>query len=102
MLAELRKDLPALHVVGLNAYESYDDRSDEGGLFMFLITSAPWLTVVHADKKMLTGLGGVPKIPSLYVFDGEGALVAAFARHTRALPPTAEEVRNVVRPLIRE
>jgi hypothetical protein len=57
--------------------------------------NAPWLTVVRTDAAMLRDLGGVAKIPSLFVYDGAGRLVERYKRDQRA-PPTLAELRAAI------
>ena len=92
VLSELRAERPGLKIVGLNAYEDWGDASDDEKLRVYLAEHAPWLPVVKADASLLESLGGVPKIPSLFVFDGRGQLVEAFRRHERR-PPSLGELR---------
>lgn len=99
MLAELHKEEPSIGVVGLNAYEEYGKKSDDARLRKFLEEDASWLRVMRADRDLLKALGGVPKIPSTFVFDAEGNLIAEFQRKDRE-PPTFEELVNVVQPAL--
>lgn len=92
MLGELRARYPDVQIIGLNAYETWGERSDAERMHAYLAEHAPWLTVAEADDALLADLGGVPKIPSLFVFDGRGALVQAFRRHEIAHPPTEDEL----------
>jgi thiol-disulfide isomerase/thioredoxin len=81
---------PTLRVVGLNAYEEWGALSDEARLRAFVGEHAAWLRVVPAGDDLLPALGGVPKIPSLFVYDRAGRLAAAFRRDRRAPPDAAE------------
>jgi len=99
VLTQLRAAHPRVHVIGLNAYEEWDQASDETQLRAYLAQNAPWLPVVRSDDAMLSGLGGVPKIPSLFVFDGRGALVQTWKRNERAVP-TREELEATLAPLL--
>ena len=99
LLDELHRAEPRVHVIGLNAYEDWDDTSDEDQLRVYLAANAPWLPVVRTDPAMLAALGGVPKIPSLFVFDGTGRLVTRFARHQRP-SPDLPELRRTLAPLL--
>jgi thiol-disulfide isomerase/thioredoxin len=101
ILAELRAAHPGLQVIGLNAYEDWADTSNETKLRAFLAESAPWLPVVHADAALLELLGGVPKIPSVFVFDGAGRLTHRFARHER-LPPSYAELEAALGTVSRD
>ena len=101
MLGEIAAAEPALRVIGLNAYESWGEYSDEQRLRAFLARYAPWLQVVVADDSILRSFGGVPKIPTLFVFDGEGREVIAFRRNQRK-PPTRAELERAVERAMRE
>jgi thiol-disulfide isomerase/thioredoxin len=98
MLGELHAERPELRIVGLNAYEDWEDRSNPAQLAAYVAEHAPWLPVVRADEALLAALGGVPKIPSLFVFDAEGRLVKAFRRHEREQPSKAEIVAALAEP----
>jgi thiol-disulfide isomerase/thioredoxin len=101
-LGELRAELPGLAVVGLNHYEGWSGRSDQAKMRAFVAENAPWLPVVQSDDALLATLGGVPKIPSLFVFDRSGRLAQAFRRHEVAAPPTLAELRATLAPLLAE
>lgn len=95
-LGALRKKYPALRVIGLNAYEEYNEFSDELRLRKYIADNAPWLTqIVHADAAMLTSFGKVPKIPTLFVYDEAGTVVAEFRRDKRP-PPSHEELETAI------
>ncbi len=99
VLAELRAGEPRVHVIGINAYEEWEQASDEATLRAYVAESAPWLPVVRADKALLKSLGGVPKIPSVFVFDGAGRLVERFKRNERPVP-TLDELRATIAKLL--
>lgn len=87
----LRERHPTLRVIGLNAYENFDNLSSEKKLVSFLQESAPWLTVVRdKDKSLIAQFGGVPKIPTSFVFDSSGRVVAEFRRDQRDIPSEGE------------
>ncbi len=99
-LGELRQKYPTLRVIGINAYETYERRSDKFRLRNFLDANAPWLTqVVHADVALLRGFGNVPNIPTLFVYDKSGGVVAEFRRNKRS-PPTHEELEAAIRTAV--
>lgn len=95
ILGDLRRRDRELRVVGINAYEDWSDLSDRQKLRSFLAEHAPWLQVVHATDPLMQSFGGVPKIPTMFVFASDGTLVAEFRRDRRA-PPTREEVAAAV------
>jgi len=95
MLKQLAVEKPGLRIIGVNAYEDWDDISNQQKLEKFLGAEHPWLTVVRADDKLLSALGGVPKVPSLFLFDHAGAQVRAFRRAERR-PPSKAELENAL------
>lgn len=90
LLGELAAEEPRLRIIGVNAYEEYNDLSDEARLRAFLAESAPWLQVVRADGDLFAALGRPAKIPTLFVFERDGALVEAYLRAQRRPPDKAE------------
>lgn len=94
-LAELEAATTGLRVIGVNAYEDWGDRSDAQRLRAFLTREAPWLEVVRGDADVLRVFGGVPKIPSMFVYDREGRAVAEFRRDKRP-PPRRAELRSAI------
>lgn len=94
-LGELRKTRPGLAIVGLNAYEEFNSLSDAAKLDRFLDESAPWLTVVRDDGSLLPEFGGVPKIPTMFVYDRRGKIVREFRRNLR-VPPTEAELSEAI------
>ena len=97
VLAELRAAEPRVQIIGLNAYEDWQDTSNEAQLRAYVAANAPWLTVVRTDAAMLRDLGGVAKIPSLFVFDGAGHLARGYKRDERT-PPTLAELQAAIAP----
>ena len=79
ILAQLRARHPGMRVLGLDylAFEEYDHRGDPQAMRAFA-AATPWLRVVPVDEALFTALGQPPKIPTLFVFDREGALTATF------------------------
>jgi thiol-disulfide isomerase/thioredoxin len=92
VLDTLRRERPGLRIIGLNAYESFDELSDETTLRGWLAAHAPWLRVALGDR-LLPRFGGVPKIPTLFLFDRQGKLAKDYRRARRA-PPTLDELRR--------
>jgi thiol-disulfide isomerase/thioredoxin len=95
MLGELRTEEPRMRVVGVNAYEEYDDRSDMLRLQSFLAAEAPWLQVVPADQQIMAALGTPKKVPTMFVYRRDGTLAHAFLR-TQGPPPDKADVRAVL------
>lgn len=98
ILSELVTEHPGVRVIGINAFEDFDDLSDAATLTAFLGTNHPWLRVVRGDDALLRSLGGVRKIPTLFVFDARGVRVKAFRRSQR-LPPTKKELGQLLSSL---
>ncbi len=96
VIQDLVRAEPALRVVGVNAYETWSQLSDETRLREFLGANAPWLRVVHGDARLLRAFGGVPKIPSLFLYDRHGRLVVDWRRQERP-PPELPDLRDAVR-----
>jgi thiol-disulfide isomerase/thioredoxin len=102
-LGQLRDEYPEIRIIGLNAYEEFRGWSDKERLKAYLDANAPWLQeVVHADKQMLRDFGGIPKIPSLFVYDRRGQLVAEFRRNKRRLPSPDELEQSLLAALNKE
>lgn len=94
-LGELRRTRPGVRIIGLNAYEEYDNNSDEQKLRSFLAAKAPWLTVVRDDGTLLETFGGVPNIPTVFVYDRDGDVVHEFRRDRRP-PPDSRELAAAI------
>lgn len=99
ILQEMVRERPNLRVIGVNAYEDFDDLSDEQALLAYLRETHPWLTVVRADTELLQRLGGVRKVPSLFVFGRDGARLKEYRRSQRK-PPTRTELAALIDPLL--
>jgi thiol-disulfide isomerase/thioredoxin len=90
-LGEMQAKYRDLRIIGLNAYEDFHSYSDEQKLRAFVAANAPWMTeIVHADDEMLAHFGHVPRIPTLFVYDAQGLVVAEFRRDKRPPPSLAE------------
>ena len=99
ILGELVIEEPRLRVIGVNAYEEYADFGDEERLRAFLAEAAPWLQVVRADADLFAALGRPTKIPSMFLFDGSGAVVETYLRVRRRPPDKAELAAAIERAL---
>lgn len=95
IMQTLQREQPRLRVVAINYYESWGQRSDDERLRAYLQKNAPELTVVRGDAALVESLGGVPKIPSLFLFDRRGQLIATFRRNERS-PPEIDELRQAI------
>jgi thiol-disulfide isomerase/thioredoxin len=91
-LGELRGEHAGLRVIGVNAreHEEYDARGDAAAVRAYVADHAPWLRVVPADDALFAALGRPPRIPTMFVYDGAGALVQTFDRSERPPPAKAE------------
>ena len=99
MLGTLSQEFPNARIIGLNAYEEWQDLSDREHLRSFLLAHAAWLPVVHAGETLLAAFGGVQKVPTLLVYNRLGTLTASFRRSKRS-PPTYAELRNAIHEAI--
>lgn len=92
VLAELAARHPEVRVLGINyrAHEEYDGRGDAAAVRAFVADQAPWLRVVPADEAVWKSLGAPPKVPTVLVFDRDGALVRAFDRRAAPIPGLAD------------
>lgn len=97
-LAELATLGDGVRVLGVNyrGHEEYDHRGDSAAVRRYVAEHAPWLRVVPAGEVLFRALGRPPKVPTLYVYDRGGALVARYDRRERAIPD-ARELRAVLR-----
>jgi pimeloyl-ACP methyl ester carboxylesterase len=97
MLDALRAAHPRVRVLGLNyrGHEEYAQRGDATTARDYLARNAPWLRAVSADDALFQAWGSPPLIPTLFVLDRAGALIATFDRRDRATP-TAGELAAVV------
>lgn len=95
LLRELSRTDARLRLIGVNYYE----KDDGARLRTYLRERAPGLRVVRADTGLWTALGRPTHIPTLYLFDGAGRLVAAYLPpHQRT--PTMDELRAQVTQLL--
>lgn len=92
VLDELRVRRPDVRILGINyrGHEEYDGRGDATAVRALVAELAPWLRVVPADDRLWIRLGRPPKVPTLFVFDRDGALVRAFDRRSERPPSYAE------------
>lgn len=100
VLAEVREAHPTTRILGINYkdHEEYDGRGNPQALRAYVAKTAPWLRVVPADDALFEVLGRPPKIPTVFVYDATGRLVARFDRRDRA-PPEATELAALLRGL---
>ena len=92
LLETIRHERPTLRIIGLNAYERFAELSDEETLRGWLAAHAPWLRVAVGDH-LLPKMGGVPKIPTLFLYDPRGRLI------TQTRVATLDDLRREVAKL---
>ena len=88
-LAALRTHHVRLLGANYRGHEEYDHRGNSVAVRAFAART-PWLRVVPIDDALFAALGSPPLIPSIYVFDRAGTLVAAYSRKDRTPPDRAE------------
>ena len=97
VLAALRTTHPELRILGIDyrGHEDYDHRGDAAAVRAYVAGIAPWLRVVPIDDVVFEALGRPPMIPTIFVYDRRGELVATFDRRDR-LPPGAAELEPLL------
>lgn len=90
-LASVRAKHPEVRIVGVSyaAHENYDHRGNPAALARYG-AAHPWLPIAIADEALFAALGAPPMIPTVFVFDRAGTLVAQFDRRVHAEPTRAE------------
>lgn len=80
-----------VRMLGVN-YRGHEDYAGRGGpvAVRAFAQRTPWLRVVPIDDAMFAALGSPPQIPTIFVFDRSGALVASYSRKERPPPDRAE------------
>jgi thiol-disulfide isomerase/thioredoxin len=94
---KLRAEYPALRVLGLNyrGHEEYDGRGNAQAVRRYVAQHARWLRVVPIDDAVFDVIGRPPLIPTIYVYDSGGQLVAMYSRKQRRMPD-ANELRELL------
>jgi hypothetical protein len=91
-LAEISgiKDRADTRVIGVNFkwQEEYDDRGDSASVRQMVAEEVPWLRVAPGDERLFRAMGSPPKIPDVYVYDANGALVREY-HHLSEMPDAA-------------
>ena len=88
-----------LAVVAINLHEDFGGFSDGGKrLGRFLARHDPAFSVVKGDQEISRRLGGIDRIPTVFVFDPTGAAVLHFthARGAAKTNPSFEELEAAV------
>jgi thiol-disulfide isomerase/thioredoxin len=98
ILAKLHAAHPTTRILGINykEHEEYDNRGNAQQLRAYVAEHVPWLRVVPIDEPLFRALDRPPLIPTIWVYDTRGALVATFDRRDRE-PPTYDELAALVR-----
>jgi thiol-disulfide isomerase/thioredoxin len=80
-----------VRMLGIN-YRGHEDYAGRGGATAVraFAQRTPWLRVVPIEDALFAALGSPPQIPTLYVFDRNGALVASYSRKLGPPPDRAE------------
>ena len=91
-LADLRASHPGMRILGVNykAHEEYNRWGSSEAVRAYVSEHAPWLRVVPCDDALFDALGRPAMVPTLYVYDAGGTLVAAYDRRERPQPERAE------------
>ncbi len=92
ILDALRPRHAAMRVLGVNyrGHEEYDHRGSSVAVRRYVAQHAPWMRVVPADDALFATLGRPAKVPTMFIYDRAGVLVATYDRRDRALPGAAE------------
>jgi thiol-disulfide isomerase/thioredoxin len=90
-LGELEPLRTRVRMLGVN-YRGHEDYAGRGGpaAVRAFAQRTPWLRVVPIDDALFAALGSPPQIPTIFVFDRKGALVASYSRKLRPPPDRAE------------
>ena len=85
-----------VRMLGVN-YRGHEDYAGRGGsaAVRAFAQRTPWLRVVPIDDAMFAALGSPPQIPTIFVFDRNGARVATYSRKERP-PPDRTELAAVI------
>ena len=91
-LAELRASHPGMRILGLNykAHEEYNRWGSSDAVRAYVAEHASWLRVVPCDDSLFDTLGRPAMVPTMYVYDANGTLVASYDRRERPQPERAE------------
>lgn len=92
IVARVRANHGHTRVLGVNyrGHEEYDQRGDAAAVRRYVSTNVPWLRVVPAEEPLFAALGRPPKVPTMFVYDAWGNLVARYDRQERRMPDAEE------------
>ncbi len=99
MFDGLRGQHPHVRWLGLNykPHEEYDQRGNASAV-RALADETPWLRIVPADDALFAAFGSPPKVPTIFVYNSKGVLVATFDRREREAP-REQELDDLLRSL---
>jgi len=89
-------------IVALNVFEDWGGRDNPVRLTRFLARTDPRFFVLEGSPETRRLFGGVERIPSLFVYDAQGAEVWRFVHETGAakMSATADEIAAALAPLL--
>ena len=92
ILNQLRLAHPTVAFMGLSyaPFEAFNSNGDFAQLRTYAADNAPWLPIYELPEAMYQLAGQPRKIPTLWVFNADGSLLATFDRATREAPDLAE------------
>lgn len=90
VLAPMRGEDVRILGVNYKGHEDYEARGSAVAVRAFVHDRASWLRVVPIDDDVFAELGRPPQIPTMFVYDRHGTLVATFDRRARTPPSRAE------------
>lgn len=87
----VRIHVPHVRWLGMSfkPHEEYDQRGNAEAV-RELADATPWLRIVPADETLFAAFGSPPKVPTIFVYDSRGTLVATFDRRERDAPDETE------------
>ncbi len=92
ILADLLAHRRDARVVGVNFrhHEEYDGRGDSVAVRALIAAQAPFMRVVPAGPDLFRALGSPPRVPTMFVYDAAGALIATYDPEVRPSPGGGE------------
>lgn len=92
LLNRLRLAHPTVNFIGLSyaPFEQFNANGDLARLRTYAAAYAPWLPIYALPQSLFQRVGRPSKVPTLWVFSADGALVATFDRAVRSAPEFEE------------
>ncbi len=89
-------------IVALNVFERFGGRDDPARMQRFLARTAPQFSVIAGSPEMRMIFGDIQRIPTLIVFDSEGAEAWRFIheRNAEKMSATFDEIDAVLTRLL--